>query len=472
MFRQEIKSLRKKLKSVEEKDEETELEDDDDDDCEDSDVENYQINIHKIFDYCSNDKKSANIHQREQVNQEQNEIKIITNKHSSRLQKWMKNTQILINGCNQISPSSKKTTTKNNLSLLPKYNEYKQLMAEQEAKMEDISHYVSDLIQAKRRVKQYMEKYEKEIPEKNELYKDAFLDYDKVREQRKLLFDNLLEFVDRLNEAIDDENELNEKKCKLFDKYNSLRAELKEFKCELNNCCVLIKEYQKFDKINDEKIHEMRLYFEKEWENFMKLWSNWDYKSIIIWIRYLIAENKLVLSQNIDLIEIEEEMKKCGVNGMWFERMDKNELKLIGFSTLNDRQQIYDKIQDLLSSYPNMNKYIIYEDEGQLNDFENRNFRNCDGKDGFNQNGIQIPTQFLCPITKKIMNEPVQIFDDFSYEKNAILKYLQQYKKSPITNESIDDDEFVILPNRKLAQKIQTFLKINPHLKFDITTLK
>ena len=131
-------------------------------------------------------------------------------------------------------------------------------------------------------------------------------------------------------------------------------------------------------------------------------WFKWDYKQIIDWINYLCIENKISLSSNCKLSEIEKELKKCGFNGTWFHRIDKNELKLIGFNVLNDRQQIYGKIHELISKYPAFNTYECIEGK---NDSDNILFDDPN-QDGFiEQNGIQIPKQFLCPITKKIMIE-------------------------------------------------------------------
>ena len=225
---------------------------------------------------------------------------------------------------------------------------------------------------------------------------------------------------------------------------------------------MLIKEYEKFDKLNDEMIEKLRFYFMKKWDIFMRGWIKWDYKHIINWINYLCIENKISLSSSCNLSEIEQELKKCGFNGAWFGSIDKNELKLVGFNVLNDRQQIYDRIHELISKY---SKYSIYECIEGKADSDNILFDNPK-RDGFiEQNGIQIPKQFLCPITKKIMIEPVQIFDDITYEKKEIIKYLEQYNQSPITKEIVNDNELVILPNRKLHQKIQTFLRVNPQLR-------
>ena len=282
------------------------------------------------------------------------------------------------------------------------------------------------------------------------------MEYDKMREIRKRLYDNLMESVDRLNDAIDDENEVNERQCKQYDAYNRMSDELKDLKGKLNRCSLLIKEYQKFDEINDVKIQEMTGYFSAKWVDFRKSWFQWSYKEIIYWIQYLVAENKLVLSGSVDLKQVQRELANGGVNGSWFERLSKNDLKQIGFAVYNDRKELYDKIQELVAEHPNVSPYI-YGDEGQ--------FQTVNGGEDGKCGGVQVPSQFLCPISKRLMVEPVQIFDDYTYERETILAYLVKHKRSPMTNEECDsEDELMVLPNRKLSQQIQTFLCVNPQL--------
>jgi len=457
VLRNEIRSLQRKLKAAEpqrnlvesEKEEETERSESE----YEGDDNYYNVNIHKIFDYGAN--YSAANNKDSAQSKEQNEIHNITAKHAQRLQKWNKNTQILSDSCHGISTTNS-PRKRHGKPLVAQYSELKAVMADQESKMDEISHFVSDLIAQKRRLKRLVEKHEAELPRRNHLFRESFMEYDKMREIRKRLYDNLMESVDRLNDAIDDENEMNERQCKLYASYHRLSDDLKELKSNLNRCSLLIKNYQTFDEVNDSKIKEMDSYFRSKWIRFRKCWFRWTYKEIIYWIRYLVAEKKLVLSSSINLDQVQRALADAGVNGSWFERLSKNDLKQIGFAVYNDRKELYDKIQELVTEHPNVTSYN-FGAEGQ--------FETTSGAEDGQSGKVQIPSQFLCPITKKIMKEPVQIFDDYSYERNSILAYLAKHKRSPITNEACDsEDECMVLPNRKLSQQIQTFLRVNPQL--------
>ena len=75
---------------------------------------------------------------------------------------------------------------------------------------------------------------------------------------------------------------------------------------------------------------------------------------------------------------------------------------------------------------------------------------------------MEIPEQFLCPITLELMEEPVTCEDGNTYEKNAILEYLSKKSVSPLTNQPIGK---MTIPNRVLKELIEEFkLKRNKQL--------
>eukprot|EP01083_Nonionella_stella_P204831 746408_1 len=121
--------------------------------------------------------------------------------------------------------------------------------------------------------------------------------------------------------------------------------------------------------------------------------------------------------------------------------ISKSDLRSVGFDNLNDMQQIYQKISELISKYPQRN----------------------DGHELLHLEGDkEIPKEYICPLSNQIMRKPVRIFDNHTYERSAIAKYLKEHKKSPITNEICDADDEWMLPNRTLQQRIDTFLSANP----------
>eukprot|EP01083_Nonionella_stella_P156625 507419_1 len=74
---------------------------------------------------------------------------------------------------------------------------------------------------------------------------------------------------------------------------------------------------------------------------------------IVDWRRYLRIEKQLTLSNEFDFDHVLNEMIKSKVNGLSLPAMDKTDLKqYVGVMTLDDRQQIYRKIQELITKYP------------------------------------------------------------------------------------------------------------------------
>lgn len=59
---------------------------------------------------------------------------------------------------------------------------------------------------------------------------------------------------------------------------------------------------------------------------------------------------------------------------------------------------------------------------------------------------------FVCPITMELMTDPVIAMDGHSYERAAIVQWLQTNKRSPMTNEPLRSK--VVLPNFNLRKLI------------------
>jgi ankyrin repeat protein len=80
---------------------------------------------------------------------------------------------------------------------------------------------------------------------------------------------------------------------------------------------------------------------------------------------------------------------------------------------------------------------------------------------------IEIPEEYLCPITHEIMQEPVSTRDGYTYEKSAIEKWLSTHSTSPLTNKLLLDK--TIIPNLFAKQQITKFFEVNniiSHEKF------
>ena len=67
-----------------------------------------------------------------------------------------------------------------------------------------------------------------------------------------------------------------------------------------------------------------------------------------------------------------------------------------------------------------------------------------------------IPDELKCPITQEIMKNPVVINDGHSYERDAIIRWFDQKKTSPLTNNVFSEP--VIIENHALRKLCESFL--------------
>lgn len=70
---------------------------------------------------------------------------------------------------------------------------------------------------------------------------------------------------------------------------------------------------------------------------------------------------------------------------------------------------------------------------------------------------VDVPDDFLCPITQDIMRDPVTCSDGFTYERNAIAEWFMSGKfTSPMTNDVLTNTDF--RANFTLRDSIRSFL--------------
>ena len=71
---------------------------------------------------------------------------------------------------------------------------------------------------------------------------------------------------------------------------------------------------------------------------------------------------------------------------------------------------------------------------------------------------------FLCPITGKIMKEPMMLIEDFyTYESEALSEHLKHHNTSPKTGKALSKTDMV--PNTRTKEEISMFLDEHPALK-------
>lgn len=70
------------------------------------------------------------------------------------------------------------------------------------------------------------------------------------------------------------------------------------------------------------------------------------------------------------------------------------------------------------------------------------------------------PNSFYCPITQALMSDPVIDKNGDTYERSAIMLWINEHGTSPMTREPLSSSD--LMPNRAIRDAIDDYLKSNP----------
>jgi len=76
--------------------------------------------------------------------------------------------------------------------------------------------------------------------------------------------------------------------------------------------------------------------------------------------------------------------------------------------------------------------------------------------------GNEIPDSLCCPITSSLMLDPVVMCDGHTYERSAIVEWIDSNPTSPITGEPLTST--ALLPNVMARSLVREFAQRHPHL--------
>ena len=273
------------------------------------------------------------------------------------------------------------------------------------------------------------------LPLEKERYSKRDKEYQVVKprlsHQRQYIRNEIIAKSVKYNQLMEDENhrlkELHHSKSQI----NIMDKNIQTLRESDKICTEIINLYNNFTETNKKYIDSINEQYRKLWSNFESKWMEWNVKEIVIWFKYKTMD---LDTDKVDWNKIEEMMKTRNVSG----------------KSLN-------KFNDLLF-------YFVFEDSQIVNHLSpeieilkdnkyNNNKSKAMGEDP------KAPDLFICPISKKIMQDPVIAFDGYSYERKVIESYLKITSKSPITGENAD--YIMVFPNHILKAQIQKYIKDN-----------
>ena len=437
----------------------------------------YQCDVVKEY----NAKQRSDIAIRDSVQLSQDKSNEKMNGHKERLLEWDKYTKNLDNEFNKDNgkyvkllehqkkmlntddsdDDDRKSTDDNlkpmNVSVL--YLSYKhcmELLEEQKQRTEDVMPHCSDLFEATKNLKSTIKLYNNDVPETKRTYDGLCTHYNSLKQKRQSLQDKVKNMVLEINKLIDEENECNNEKCQTLDKFNLLRMELDQYQKLFAFSKDLTGKYSNFERDVEHKTDELSEYFATKWDEHEQKWTEWNVNGIICWLKYLIHDNKLRLSNEFDLKIVEQKMMEQQMKGVLLSTLDRNDLKTMGINGISDRIQTYKRIRALVEKYPNVND----DDYDKIDLFPANEMTAGGQKEGCQ---IKIPQEYICPISKEIMKDPVVAYDLKTYDRVNIVEYIKENKRAPDCEHECDGDE-PLLKNKQLKTKIEQFLEANPSL--------
>eukprot|EP01084_Bolivina_argentea_P234406 394639_1 len=277
--------------------------------------------------------------------------------------------------------------------------------------------------------------------------------YNHTKNKRIELRQQIISNVNQYEALIYKENDLMKNKIDIQFEVDSCIMELEAFKRALSELETLTDKFMKFSEIHGQNIPKLHEYIENEWQLFESNWINWSADDILSWIKYKMnwLDDESCPS-GINLNNILNELNKQEINGKFLKEIDKEDLYQLGFVKFDLRKRIYTFIVELLTKYKEID---ASNDQTEVSSVGNKNSKDEDAH-------FDIPLRFICPITNKIMNDPVIAFDMMSYERDAITQFLKTHKRSPTTNQLLENDVIKLFSNLKLKQEISIFRKTYP----------
>ena len=260
--------------------------------------------------------------------------------------------------------------------------------------------------------------------------KEVAVDDEKYRAlegERKALQDVIKSIVTECNELIGRENAAAEIRDKSMRKRARNEMERQNAAVSSEQCLAVIKSYNEFMENNKKYIAEIDVDSTTFWADFELKWMDWTADSITTWFRYKTVDMD---TSNVDWETVENQLRKRNITGKSLRKFSDLTFEFLEIHDFEVVQCLLFAIEVLKSP--------------------------SDSKQSDSAKSRKMPKSFMCPITKKVMEDPVMAFDGHSYERAAIVEYLEQHKKSPVTGK--DAEYTIVFPDHRLKAAIESFL--------------
>ncbi|ETO04223.1 hypothetical protein RFI_33175, partial [Reticulomyxa filosa] len=273
--------------------------------------------------------------------------------------------------------------------------------------------------------------------------KNASKDFEEISKKQKSIqqemYEKYLEKI-KLKKQID-EAISNYTKC--IEQYNNLCSKERDILIEKQQSELKLIEINKINTLNNNVlkrfndlngklrtlIEENEKWKENKWNELEQKWSKWNSQEIAIFIGHTLECQKSKLNQFHDII------KKNKIDAISLLNLSKTDLmSIFNFETFSQACTIRDSFTEICKKHP---IDMIDSDKDVRRQYI-------------------IPKEFICPLSKSIMKDPVIASNGITYDRSSIIN---QYQNIPDYSSLMTNEKLELFSDLSLKQKIERFLK-------------
>eukprot|EP01083_Nonionella_stella_P039033 106149_1 len=359
-------------------------------------------------------------------------ITTLYDKHASIIATWNENTNEIKSLSNSIHNIEQHLQQHNDdeketfsTSLFNTYSKTSTIIGQQSIRMSAISigGQFSELIDRQNAISESVQQLDQSMIVVAKESDDTNRRYNELKQRRMALQHEIERKLKECDAMIENENRLENQVQKAHAKKKEMETKLETLHASSTTCASLIDQYNDFMSCNKHYIDEMNVKFDSLWNEFESKWMEWNAQDIVVWFKYKTIKMN---TSDIPWDQVEEQLTNRNVSGKFLDNLNNLVFEWIGIKDFEIVTHLIKSIAGLKASDGTISKH-------------------------------RIPKEYLCPITKQIMQDPVMAFDGYCYDRVAIEEYLKIHKRSPTTGANTDC--IIVFPNRNLEADIQRFIQ-------------
>ncbi|ETO35890.1 hypothetical protein RFI_01171 [Reticulomyxa filosa] len=184
-----------------------------------------------------------------------------------------------------------------------------------------------------------------------------------------------------------------------------------------------IKGFGRFTEDLQKLTQDNQKWIDEHWKELQQKWHKWNSQEIAIFIGHTLKCKK----SKINLFH--QTIQKNTIDSMALLKMSKKDwMDIFELKMFSQACIIHDSFAQTCHTYP---------------------------IDAMSRGQEDIPKEYLCPLSKRIMADPVIALDGVTYDRSSIINHYHNLSYSSLTL----DGELKLFPDSLLQQKIQNFLK-------------